>query len=500
LRPGWARRVRCSRSRSCPAPCRLPRAEASLVKGRLVASGYPRACPSRLEARERLGARRACAEKDASLRLLQPTYDHVHPARTIRFPSAPAPLAGALAGPCSGTPLRDASAIPCGIALQGFHPFGTRPPELSLLRTPSAAGAGPPSVVGPPANPTRVERRLTATLQLRPSSTTRPAVRAEPKLRRSCGEGAPRGPGGAAIGSSSALRLPAAALSAANRARDVTSGALCRDPAPLPRPSTCCHVEGPGPRRRAARPALPSPPRQGRRWVPDQDAFHRRGPPPRCPRWWPRSCLRGPWDRHHGEPALPPGIAAVRTRRFAAACMRPAPASPATSPPRAGYGASSPLCAKQIAPLRKAEPRREVTLPCVRLGARPMPEGVDPAPLVDFCNQNSPRAQPPISRSLAAAPGGYPPCAANQVAPPPRSLVRRSPCEPTRPLRAFASEWDPCGPSPSAPRDLQAGRRALAQRAPLAGCPMRASTTTPTEFSRVRGHPGRPADDAGAGG
>jgi hypothetical protein len=32
-----------------------------------------------------------------------------------------------------------------------------------------------------------------------------------------------------------------------------------------------------------------------------------------------------------------------------------------------------------------------------------MPEGVDPAPLVDFCNQNSPRAQPLISRSPASA-------------------------------------------------------------------------------------------------
>lgn len=52
-------------------------------------------------------------EKDASFRLLQPTYDHVHPARTIRFPNVTAPL---------GTP--------CGAALQGLRPLG--PPSGAL--------------------------------------------------------------------------------------------------------------------------------------------------------------------------------------------------------------------------------------------------------------------------------------------------------------------------------------------------------------------------------
>jgi len=67
-----------------PAPCRLPRSGAGLVKGR---AGRFRLSPRLPRA---LWARRTCTEKDASLRLLQPTYDHVHPARTIRFPCVPA--------------------------------------------------------------------------------------------------------------------------------------------------------------------------------------------------------------------------------------------------------------------------------------------------------------------------------------------------------------------------------------------------------------------------
>jgi len=57
-----------------------------------------------------------------------------------------------------------------------------------------------------------------------------------------------------------------------------------------------------------------------------------------------------------------------------------------------------------------------------------MPEGVDPAPLVDFCNQNSPRAQPLISRSPAAT-SKVALLRAVQVAPP-RQLFQ------ARPLRA----------------------------------------------------------------
>jgi hypothetical protein len=50
--------------------------------------------------------RRAYTEKDASLRLLQPTYDHVHPARTIRFPGVRA-LGRAPRG--AARPLREAA-------------------------------------------------------------------------------------------------------------------------------------------------------------------------------------------------------------------------------------------------------------------------------------------------------------------------------------------------------------------------------------------------------
>jgi len=69
----------------------------------------------------------------------------------------------------------------------------------------------------------------------------------QPPGRRVWGRGpkhplgrAPRGPGGASIECSSALRLPAAALSTAHRACDVASGAPCRGPlraAPALRPN-----------------------------------------------------------------------------------------------------------------------------------------------------------------------------------------------------------------------------------------------------------------------
>jgi len=52
--------------------------------------------------------------KDASFRLLQPTYDHVHPARTIRFPNVTA-----------------SSGAPCGTVLQGLRPLG--PPSGALV-------------------------------------------------------------------------------------------------------------------------------------------------------------------------------------------------------------------------------------------------------------------------------------------------------------------------------------------------------------------------------
>lgn len=239
----------------------------------------------------------------------------------------------------------------------------------------------PPSVVGPPADP-RVERRLTATLQLRPSPTTVRRARAEREPRALASKRAPRGPGGASIGSSSAPCLPVAAFSAANRARDVASGALCRDPrdtatAPSEERAEDCV-------RRAARPASP------RRLVKGSRPRRTRTP----------SIDDGSLV---GIPALPHGIAAVRSRRLAAACTRRLSTDPATLPPRAGHDASSPLCAKQKPLCTRQNRAGRLPSRAWGVGARPMPEGVDPAPLVDFCNQNSPRAQPLISRSPSGA-------------------------------------------------------------------------------------------------
>jgi len=82
---------------------------------------------------------------------------------------------------------------------------------------------------------------------------------------------------------------------------------------------------------------------------------------------------------------------------------------------RAGHDASSPLCAKQKPLCTRQNRAGRLPSRAWGVGARPVPEGMDPAPLVDFCNQNSPRAQPPISRSpvgaskvalLRASPGG----------------------------------------------------------------------------------------------
>jgi len=85
---------------------------------------------------------------------------------------------------------------------------------------------------------------------------------------------------------------------------------------------------------------------------------------------------------------------------------------------------------------------------------------MDQAPLVDFCNQNSPRAQPPISRSPAGA-SEVALLRASQVAPPRRpsdaTLASLPSCQP--------SKADPFGPhapahgrrAPFGPRDLQAG-------------------------------------------
>lgn len=150
----------------------------------------------------------------------------------------------------------------------------------------------------------------------------------------------------------------------------------------------------------------------------------------------------------------------------------------ATAPLHPFARSKSPLCARQNR-AGKTRVRLHATWdrPCVRLGARPMPEGVDPAPLVDFCNQNSPRAQPPISRSLAAAPGGCPPCAARSGG------TAASITLPTQPLRA-----DPYEP-PLAGLRFRVG--------PLRAQPFRASRPASRPWGAVTASSPRGVPEAG---
>jgi len=120
---------------------------------------------------------------------------------------------------------------------------------------------------------------------------------------------------------------------------------------------------------------------------------------------------------------------------------------------RAGHDASSPLCAKQKPLCTRQNRAGRLPSRAWGVGARPVPEGLDPAPLVDFCNQNSPRAQPPISRS---------PAGASKVAllravrvEPPRRLSGRSPCGPA--LRARLRNRSLAG-SACSPRRARASR------------------------------------------
>lgn len=116
-----------------------------------------------------------------------------------------------------------------------------------------------------------------------------------------------------------------------------------------------------------------------------------------------------------------------------------------------------------------------------------MPEGVDPAPLVDFCNQNSPRAQPLISRSPAGA-SKVALRRAFQVAPPRRLFQAR----PSR-----ACPWS-CLRNRALAGPMRSRERAHASRASRPASRPRARPgflATPTELSQVRGRP-RLADDA----
>jgi hypothetical protein len=128
-------------------------------------------------------------EKDASLRLLQPTYDTSTP-RTVRFPSA----------------------------------RSIRARGLAAARTSDSRRPAPGQ--WPRASP-RVELRLTANLQLQRDHDRR-CVRFGVGAPRRHVTRAPRDPSGASIESSFAQRLPAAAFSSACRARGAASDVLCR--------------------------------------------------------------------------------------------------------------------------------------------------------------------------------------------------------------------------------------------------------------------------------
>jgi len=182
---------------------------------------------------------------------------------------------------------------------------------------------------------------------------------------------APRGPGGAAIDSSSAL---------------CAGPRLCRPRTRLVTwlltPSVAARRRGPPSREKNG----PRPPcrqaRRHRRLV--KDSGFRRTRAPSVAEISLRSACstlaRSAGLRLMGSPALPDGIAAARTRGLAAACMRPLSTGPATSP-RSGALARAEThgrlkrattllhpFARGKSPSANAEPRRKVALPCVGRG------------------------------------------------------------------------------------------------------------------------------------
>jgi len=147
------------------APCRLPRAWATSSKDGWSRHAIPARCAS-----PRVAPRRAARrEKDASHRLLQPTYDP-STQRTVRFPVRSPSRFATLAG-----------------LLQG----DSRQPTLGQW---------------PPVSP-QVKLRLTANLQLRPCRNPSPLARARVTPIATAGV-MPRGPGGASIERSSRAAPP----------------------------------------------------------------------------------------------------------------------------------------------------------------------------------------------------------------------------------------------------------------------------------------------------
>jgi hypothetical protein len=249
--------------------------------------------------------------------------------------------------------------------LQPTHDTST----LSTARFPAARCAGPRGPL-PCADPpsamasggSQVELRLTATLQLQRGHNP------PDRMVRDLGPG--RRPGRDPARSwrsldrgSSALGLPAAVFSTARRARSVASDALCRgssrpnligweaDPTLRPNPRVS-HQAPP-----------PPPPRQRRPLRRNQSAFYRQVPLPRSGSRRLRLSPR-PFSRRCSRNDQAEGTGSSRPSPYSRLC-RHEPVSDAPSPPEHKAGWLDP-------------------------GAT-----LDQTPLVDFCNQNNPRAQPP---------------------------------------------------------------------------------------------------------
>jgi hypothetical protein len=177
------------------------------VKGRRSASsypfgpgsspGYPRTAPEFLE-------------KDASLRLLQPTSLHEHPAD------------------CSIPGCVSLRVTPRGVLTPRCARARTR--RLALGHGPGGDEVGSPTPLARRAN--QVELRLTANLQLQPlpQLVTWILLAGLSASFLDQVHQTQRSPGGAAIDSPSAPNLPIRAFSAANRACDEASDVLFCDP------------------------------------------------------------------------------------------------------------------------------------------------------------------------------------------------------------------------------------------------------------------------------
>jgi len=200
---------------------------------------------------------------------------------------------------------------------------------------------------------------LTANLLLRPSSQPPrdPRRVARRRVRGLCPE-RPRERHGAVLAGPRSTAPPRHAsrctvFSTVRRACDAASDAVCRGPS-----STRPESRVPVTTDRQTR--LSPPSRQRRRLSPDQGAFHRTSAPSpgRTP------CFRA-------------ACVGSRGARHRCRCSR-ARGSRHCDP---ASGAFSP---RELPCAHRARPQ----------GARPMAFRLDRAPLVDFCNQNSPRAHP----------------------------------------------------------------------------------------------------------